>query len=263
MSAIVTTERRGSHLFATMDDPATRNAMTEGLLSELEAVFAKVEADPDLHSLVLQGAGGAFCAGADLKSVGASADVGGRDPAWISNHRGGQFFARLNALPACVIAVVDGPAMGGGFGMSCCADIVLATARARFALSETSLGLVPAQIAPYVVGRIGLRHARRLALTGERFDAERAAEIGLVDIAAESAEALQAPLEGLLANIVRCGPRANAVTKRLLQSVAAQPPQGFIETAADAFTAALRGPEGQEGVAAFVEKRPARWSKTS
>lgn len=259
--SIVSVERRGSHLFVTMDDPATRNAMTEGLLSGLEAVFDTVEAEPDLHSLVLQGANGAFCAGADLKSVGAAAEPGGRDPAWSSNRRGGQFFARLNALPLAVIALVDGPAFGGGFGMICCADIVLATARARFALSETSLGLIPAQIAPHVVARIGLRHARRLALTGEPLSGQRAVDIGLVDIAAETADDLRAPLEELLARISRCGPRANGVTKRLLQSLAPAP-ETFIEAAADAFTAALRGPEGQEGVAAFIEKRKPRWSQT-
>jgi isohexenylglutaconyl-CoA hydratase len=262
MSAIVTTARRGSHLFVTMDDPTTRNAMTEGLLSELEAVFAAVEADPELHSLVLQGANGSFCAGADLKSVGKAADDTGFDPAWRSNRRGGQFFARLNALPLAVIALVDGPAFGGGFGMTCCADIVLASARARFALSETSLGLIPAQIAPYVVGRIGLRQARRLALTGEQISGQRAVDVGLVDITAETAEDLQAPLDDLLAKIRRCGPRANGVTKRLLQAVAGGPPEGFIDTAADAFTTALRGPEGIEGVAAFAGKRKPSWFET-
>ncbi|HET9159993.1 MAG TPA: enoyl-CoA hydratase/isomerase family protein [Caulobacteraceae bacterium] len=261
MSSIVTTERRGSHLIATMDDPSTRNAMTEGLLSGLEAVFDQAEADPDLHSLVLTGANGAFCAGADLKSVGSTENIGGRDPAWVSNHRGGQFFARLNALPVCVIALVDGPAMGGGFGMSCCADIVLATARAKFALSETSLGLIPAQIAPYVVGRLGLKQARKLALTGEMLTGQRAVDVGLVDITAGTTEDLQAPLADLLNKIRRCGPRANGVTKRLLQSLAPTP-AAFIGAAADAFTGALRGPEGQEGVSAFIEKRKARWTES-
>jgi isohexenylglutaconyl-CoA hydratase len=160
-----------------------------------------------------------------------------------------------------VIALVDGPAFGGGFGMTCCADIVLASARARFALSETSLGLVPAQIAPHVVARIGLRQARRLALTGEQISGQRAVDIGLVDITAETVDDLQAALEDLLNKIRRCGPRANGVTKRLLQSLAPAP-ETFIEAAADAFTAALRGPEGQEGVAAFVEKRKPRWFET-
>jgi isohexenylglutaconyl-CoA hydratase len=258
--SIVTTERHGSHLFVVMDDPATRNAMTDGLLGGLEAVFDQVEAEPDLHSLVLTGANGAFCAGADLKSVGAKS-AGGKDPAWISNQRGGRFFARLNALPCAVIALVDGPAFGGGFGMTCCADIVLASARARFALSETSLGLIPAQIAPHVVNRIGLRQARRLALTGEQLSGQKAVDVGLVDFTAETVDALQPILDDLLNRIRRCGPRANGVTKRLLQSLAPAP-ETFIEAAADAFSAALRGPEGQEGVAAFVEKRKPRWFET-
>lgn len=261
---IVTLDRRGPHLFATMDDPSTRNAMSDRLLDALDDVFAQVEADNALRTLVLRGANGAFCAGADLKNVGGGGALGGHnDPAWLSNQRGGRFFARLNALPVCVIAVVDGPAFGGGFGMSCCADIVLVTRRARFALSETTLGLVPAQIAPHVVGRIGLKHARRLALTGQRFDGPHAVEIGLADAFAETEANLQPKLEAMLADIARCAPLANRATKALLQSVGTLRGEAFIEAAADAFTAALRGDEGAEGVAAFTEKRPARWVEAS
>jgi len=258
---IINLDRRGSHLFAVMDDPTTRNAMTEGLLTELDALFTLVEQDETIRTVVLKGANGAFCAGADLKSANApSAATGDKtDPAWLSNQRGGRMFSRLNALPSALIAVIDGPAFGGGFGMACCADIVLVTKRARFALSETGLGLVPAQIAPHVVGRLGLKTARRLALTGERFDGPRAVELGLADAYAETEADLEPMLTGLLNDIGRCAPRANRVTKKLLQSVLPLGGEAFIERAADAFAQALRGDEGKEGVAAFAEKRPARW----
>lgn len=260
---VVKLEDRGGHLFATMDDPVTRNAMTEGLLAGLEALFDRVEGDAAVRSVVLQGANGAFCAGADLKGVGGGAATGGRDdPVWLSNQRGGWMFARLNALPVPVIAVIDGPAFGGGFGMACCADIVLVTRRARFSLSETGLGLVPAQVAPHVVGRLGLKTARRLALTGQRFDGPYAVEIGLADQFAESVEDLQPALTAILTDIGRCAPGANRVTKRLLQSVSGSPDEAFIARAADAFAGAIRGEEGREGVAAFTEKRPARWVST-
>jgi isohexenylglutaconyl-CoA hydratase len=255
---IVTTTRRGPHLTAVMDDPTTRNAMSDGLLDELNALFASIEADDSVRTLVLTGADGMFCAGADLKNAGKGGGEGRDDPAWRSNQRGGQFFARLNALPCAVIAIVDGPAFGGGFGMACCADIVLVTRRARFALSETGLGLVPAQIAPHVVGRIGLRHARRLALTGQRFDGPHAVTLGLADAFAETAEDLQPVLDAYLTDIGRCAPRANRATKALLQSVGQIPPKAFIDKAADAFATAMRD-EGAEGVAAFAQKRPAAW----
>jgi isohexenylglutaconyl-CoA hydratase len=171
-------------------------------------------------------------------------------------------FARLNALPAVVIAVIDGPAFGGGFGMACCADIVLCTARARFALSETGLGLVPAQVAPHVVGRIGLRHARRLALTGQRFAGAYAVEIGLADHFAQTEAELAQVLQSILTDVGRCAPRANRATKRLLQTVEGLPDAAFIALAADAFSAAVRGEEGREGVAAFTEKRPPGWVET-
>jgi isohexenylglutaconyl-CoA hydratase len=162
-----------------------------------------------------------------------------------------------------VIALVDGPAMGGGLGLACCADIVITTPRARFALSETSLGLPPAQIAPFVINRMGLATARRLALSGARFDGAVAAAIGLSDYHCESAEQAAGTLQRLLADIGRCGPYANAVTKALLVEVAGTDRDDLIRRAADAFTACLRSDEGREGIAAFIEKRRPTWAGVS
>jgi isohexenylglutaconyl-CoA hydratase len=154
---------------------------------------------------------------------------------------------------------VNGPAFGGGVGLACCADIVIATARARFALSETSLGLPPAQIAPYVIARVGERQARRLALTGARLDGKEAAAIGLADVYCETDAERDAQLEKLLGQIARCAPDANAVTKHLILTCGDSSPQDYIEEAAQSFAECLRGPEGREGVAAFLEKRTPNW----
>lgn len=263
-TSVLRLERQGWKLFVTIDDPATRNAMSDRLADDLEKVLEAAEADRTLRALVLQGANGAFCAGADLAGAAAALRTGPAsreaDPIWAQNRRGGALFARLNGCPQTVIAVVDGPAMGGGFGLVCCADVVLAGPGARFALSETSLGLVPAQIAPFVVARIGLPAARRLALTGARLDARGAQAIGLVDQALETPEALAGALDKVLADIARCAPGANAATKRLLLSAARSVPDGFAEEAADAFTAAIRGPEGREGLAAFAARRAPNWA---
>jgi len=268
-TSVLRLERQGWKLFATIDDPATRNAMSDRLADDLEAVLEATEADRTLRALVLQGANGAFCAGADLAGAAAALkrEPAGRDddPIWSQNRRGGALFARLNACPQAVIVVVDGPAMGGGLGLVCCADVVLAGANARFALSETSLGLVPAQIAPFVIARIGLAAARRLALTGARLDARGAQAIGLADQALETPDALAGALNAVLADIARCAPNANAATKRLLLSAARSVPDGFApdsfaDAAADAFTAAIRGPEGREGLAAFAARRAPQWA---
>jgi isohexenylglutaconyl-CoA hydratase len=181
------------------------------------------------------------------------------DPVMVDNRNAGALFQSLNSHPQTTIAIVDGPAFGGGFGLACCADIVICTGRARFALSETGLGLPPAQIAPYVVSRLGLRTTRRLALTGLRFDGREAAAIGLADYFCETAEALDTTLAMLLNGIGRCAPGANAVTKDLLLSLSPAGGDAYLDRAAAAFAACLRSAEGQEGVAAFNGKRAAHW----
>ncbi len=259
---VIRLERQDWRLFATIDDPATRNAMTAALTDDLWAILEATRADRSLRALILQGANGAFCAGADLKRADQARGAGsdGEDPIEASNRRGGELFAALDSHPLVTIAVVDGPAFGGGFGLACCADFIIAGPHARFALSETSLGLPPAQIAPYVVGRLGLRLARQLALTGRRLDGEAALAIGLADACAADAAAVEARLGGILADRGRCAPGANAVTKSLLRRAAGMEPARYREEAARAFSACLRGPEGQEGVRAFAEKRRPAWA---
>ena len=255
-------ERKGAQLFVTLNDPTTRNALSATMLADLEAVLAVTRDDRTVRALILQGRDGMFCAGGNLKgTLGEAAPAaGGRDPVNEENQRGGRLFHELNRHPMAVIALVDGPAFGGGLGLACCADIVITTPRARFALSETSLGLTPAQIAPFVINRIGLAAARRLALTAARFDGAAAAAIGLSDHHCESPEHAVATVQRLLADIGRCGPRANAVTKALLLEVAATDRDHLVRRAAEAFTACLRSDEGREGIAAFTEKRRPTWA---
>jgi isohexenylglutaconyl-CoA hydratase len=264
---VIRLERSGFRLIATIDDPATRNAMTDELVADLFATLDATVDDRSIRVLVLQGANGAFCAGANLKGtierLKADLKLDETDPLFAANRRGGELYARLNAHPMLVIAVVDGPAFGGGLGLACCADIVLGMPRARFALSETGLGIPPAQIAPYVVARVGLRHARRLALTGARFDAPEAVAIGLVDHFCPRDEDLQAVLNSIFENVGRCAPAANATTKRLLLATVGRRPEDLADEAATAFSASLRGDEGREGLAAFLEKRHARWVEKS
>lgn len=262
-TTVIQVERQGSRLYATINDPSTRNAMTQGLTTDLNAILALAEQDRTLRTLILQGANGAFCAGADLKGTnkqqGAAVASGDEDPLEASNRAGGELFARLDQCPLTVIAVVDGPAFGGGFGMTCCADIVITTPRARFALSETGLGIAPAQIAPFVVNRIGPRHARRLGLAGTRLNGEQAAEIGLADFYCPDEETLNETLTALLNDIGRCAPGANAETKRLFRLCHAMPLEEYRKVAAKSFATCARSAEGQEGVRAFAEKRPAAW----
>ena len=145
------------------------------------------------------------------------------------------------------IAVVDGAAVGGGMGLAAAADIVIATARARFALAETSLGLPPAQIAPYLVARLGERLARRLALTGARLDGREAEAIGLADFYCGTDAERDARLEALLTAIERCAPGANAETKRLFRACRAATPEAYIENAAQELRRRPARPGGARG----------------
>lgn len=258
-TAVIRLERQDWRLFATIDDPATRNAMTARFTADLWAILEATREDRSLRTLILSGSKGAFCAGADLRGADATGEAVA-DPIYASNRRGGELFAALDAHPLVTIAVVDGPAFGGGFGLACCADFVIAGPGARFALSETSLGLPPAQIAPYVVGRLGLRIARQLALSGRRLDGAEALAVGLADrVGADEAE-INAHLARLFTDIGRCAPGANAVTKHLLRTALATDPERYRDAAAWAFRDCLRGPEGREGVRAFTEKRPPAWA---
>lgn len=260
--AKVRSERQGGFLFLTLDDAATRNALSPEMVAELRAAVESAASDATLRALVLRGANGFFCAGGSMgnfqQSQQSVAAAGETDPIAAHNRQFGDFMIALARLPKVVVAVVEGAAMGGGFGLACAADIALARADAKFALSETTLGLVPAQIAPFVVARIGQAHARRLALTGERIDGAEAARIGLVDFAADDATGLEDRLLAVLQGIARCAPGANAATKALLQECAEADVGPILDRAARAFARQMRG-EGAEGVAAFRDKRDATW----
>lgn len=256
--------RRGSVLHVTLDRPESRNALDGTMVTDLLAVAAAVRADRGLRTLVLRGAGGTFCAGGDIKDFRSNMQTsvpspGAPDPVVKQNRDFGDLLIALNELPQTLVMAVEGAAFGGGLGLVCVSDIALATADARFALSETGLGLPPAQIAPFVVQRIGLTQARRLMLSGARFDGRQAGALGLVHELAEDGVALDAALVRVLNQVGRCAPGANAATKEILFASLRQPLPEVLDMAAMHFAASMRGPEGREGVAAFLEKRPANW----
>jgi isohexenylglutaconyl-CoA hydratase len=258
--------REGSRLFITLNRPETKNALGGEMVAELLSVVEVLESARDIASVVLRGAGGTFCAGGDIKGFMAQFEspppaAGEKDPIAIANRRFGTFLKRFDSLPQTIVLAVEGAAFGGGLGLASIGDVVVAMADARFAMSETGLGVVPAQIAPFVAARIGVSQARRLALTGERFDGREARRIGLVHHVCDDRAAFEATLKKLLADVDRCAPGANAATKRLLLASRTTPVDELLDDAADAFAAALRGAEAREGVSAFREKRPAAWTE--
>lgn len=243
-------------LHITLNRPQSRNAMSLQMVSELRTVLAGVAGDEHVRVLVISGAGGHFCAGGDVKDMShASSREGLRD----LNRVFGALLQEVQALPQVVIVVLQGAVLGGGFGLACVSDIAIADHQAQFGLPETSLGVLPAQIAPFVVQRIGLTQARRLALTAARFDGVEALRLGVVHFVEHDPQGLAQRLDEVLGQVLRCAPRANARTKALLLQSLDQPLELLLDQAADWFAEAVTGEEGIEGTRAFVEKRKARW----
>ncbi|MDR9753984.1 enoyl-CoA hydratase-related protein [Pseudomonas sp. SZMC_28357] len=246
-------------LHITLNRSDSRNAMSLQMVAELRAVFAAVQGDRHVRAIVLGGAGGHFCAGADLKDM-VNARARGPSAYRDLNRAFGALLEAVQHAPQVVITVLQGAVLGGGFGLACVSDIALTDHQAQFGLPETSLGLLPAQIAPFVVQRIGLTQTRRLALTAARFDGQEAQRLGLVHFVEQDAQALAERLDEVLAQVLCCAPEANAVTKRLLLDSAPPLPAGLLDEAANLFSKAVAGAEGIEGTLAFMQKRKPGWA---
>ena len=251
-------------LFVTLNCPDTRNALSPEVTAELYQVSTLAQTDTALRAIVLRGSQGFFCAGGNIGSFQSRLDAHQKaeptqDPIATRNREFGRFLELWSALPVPIIAAVEGAAMGGGMGLACTADIVLATEDAKFALTETTLGIIPAQIAPFVEARLGRRNALRLGLFGERVSGPQAVALGLVDELVPDGRALDERLALWLSRMSRCAPGANQALKRLFaRSEQALPLSQMLDAAAQSFSACMRN-EGPEGIAAFKEKRPARW----
>jgi methylglutaconyl-CoA hydratase len=246
MSA-VRVERDGPVLRVTLARPERRNAFDAAVIAELTDAFANVG---DARAVVLAGEGPSFCAGADVEWQRASIELSYEENVEDAM-RLYRMLEAIDASPAPVVARVHGFALGGGSGVVACADVAVASPDAVFGFSEVRLGIIPAVISPFVIARIGPGAARRYFLTGERLDAGAALRIGLVHEVSEDLDgAVEAVVEGILAG----GPEAVRAAKLLVL----ERPRG-VETAriaADRRTS----PEGQEGLRAFLDKRPPRWA---
>lgn len=255
-------DHQGSVLTVWLNRPEARNALSAEMVDELGAVLDAVRDDRSLRTLVLRGRGGFFCAGGDIKGFKSGMQGGESNEAEVArgNREFGDLMIKLNEQPQAVIVLVEGAAIGGGLGLACVGDITIVTRDARFRLSETSLGIPPAQIAPFVTERVGLTQARRLMLTGARFRGEEAVRYGIAHILAEDSADLEAKCTEVLAQIAQCAPGANAVTKGIVFETTRRPRGEALDFAARGFARCMLSEEGREGVAAFVEKRPPRWA---
>jgi methylglutaconyl-CoA hydratase len=244
----------------TLARPEVHNAFDEALIADLTRALKALDADPAVRVVVLAGQGRSFCAGADLTWMQRMA---GYDHA-ANLADAGALAAMLAALDRSAkptIARVHGAAYGGGVGLIACCDIAIAAEEATFALSEARLGLIPATIGPYVVAAIGRRAARRYFLTAERFGAAEALAVGLVH-AVVPAAGLDARVREIVDQLLAAGPRAQAESKALIRAVAGRAIDDTVIADTVEWIAAVRAsPEGREGIAAFLERRPPAWQR--
>lgn len=246
---------------ARLNRPEKRNALSDAIVEGLGALFDQVAADPGARALLLWGAGGNFSAGADfdgfLRLMSDEADAG-EDAIARYNRAFGSMLGKLVALPVPTLAVVRGAAMGGGCGLAAACDHVLAAEDAAFAMPEVTLGVAPAQIAPFVVRRIGATRARWLMLSGERLDARKAVDLGLAD-EISPAEQIRAAVNRSLAKLALAEPAALRATKRIVDRSLQAGLGDTLDDAAREFARLLRHGAAREGIAAIRERRAPLW----
>lgn len=245
-------------IHVVLNRPAVHNAFNDELIGEAIDLFSNHIESTSARAVVLRGEGPNFCAGADLnwmsQMVSYSREENVRDSSLLA-----KMYALIDECPLPVIGRIQGAAIGGGVGLVAVCDIAIAAQRCRFGLSEVKLGILPAVISPYVIGKIGLSQARALFLTGERFDAERALRIGLVHRVAADDEELDRLVEETLDQIRGSGPEAVRECKKLIAVVAGSSLSDAIPYTIDAISRRRVSEEGQEGMRAFLGKEKAPW----
>lgn len=258
MDLLRSTDARGVAT-VTLNRPAVHNAFDDALIAALDATFATLDADPAVRVVVLEAAGKSFSAGADLawmQRVAAYTQAENEADA----ARLAALMRRLDGLIKPTVAVVQGAAYGGGVGLVACCDVAIASETARFCLSEVRLGLVPAVISPYVVAAIGPRQARRWFQTAEVFTAAQARDLGLVHEVTPPG-ALAATRDQVVAALLAGAPSAQAEAKTLATAAAAPLDDALVDGTTRLIARLRAAPEGREGLAAFLAKRPPDWKK--
>jgi methylglutaconyl-CoA hydratase len=241
----------------TLNRPEIHNALSPEMVVDLTSLFLSIASRDDVRVVVLTGAGRSFCAGADLAAMRAAADYDFQenvDDALALY----DLMAAVDGCPKPVVARVNGAAIGGGVGLVSCCDIAVASGRAKFALSETRLGLIPAVISPYVLAKIGSSQARGLFLTGAPFDSATAYRIGLIHEVVDESD-LDRQVEHWVSELLVASPSAQAAAKALIAQVSRQEVNDLRQYTANEIALRRDSAEGREGMSAFLEKRSPRW----
>lgn len=260
--AAITLERRGTRAWLTFNRPAQRNALTHDMMVEIGDAVGRVRDDERARVLILRGAGGNFSAGGDLhamQNMPPAPAPGEEDPMFQPYRFFGDVLADLNRLPKPVIAIVEGGAAGGGFGMACCADVAIIRDDAKLAVPEPRVGFIPSQIIPFIARRMGAGQFRRIAVLGQRISGEEAYRLGIAHYLTRSDEETETVLARVLDEVDRNDPAAVAAVKDVVLRCEDEELLEVLDTAAHHLIGLLRRPEAPAGMKAFLEKRDPPW----
>jgi methylglutaconyl-CoA hydratase len=260
VSGVVRVTRDGPVARVTLARPEVRNAFNAELIADLHDAFTRLATEPpeSLRAVVLAGEGAAFCAGADVAWMRASAALSVEDNE-ADARRMAEMLETIDRCPVPVVARVHGAALGGGMGLCAVADVTLAAADTAFGFTETKLGILPAVISPFVIARIGEGQARALFPTGERFDAERALRIGLVHEVLADEAALDERVAAIVGELLSAGPTAARAAKAIIRDQRGLSGDEKRSLTVGAIARQRVSPEGQEGLTAYLDKRPPSW----
>lgn len=257
-------EQHGSILTLWLNRPESRNAMSLNMVGAIQQVFTALAGDTSIRAVIIRGKGGHFCAGGDIKDMAGlraeAVNAGTLQPYVDFNRRFGAMIEQIEYAPQTVVVVLEGAVLGGGFGLACVSDVAISRDTAQFGLPETGLGVLPAQIAPFVVKRVGLTQARRLALLGLRFDGKTALQLGVVHQIGNDDAELEQLLSDTIIQIKRAAPLASRATKAILHRTLNEPLNTLLDDTAEQFAQAVASAEGVEGTMAFIQKRLPNWA---
>lgn len=250
-----------SFLHMTLNRPDVRNAITTEMIGEIRDVLDRLD-EWHVRGLVLRGAGGNFCAGGDIKDMSARKATSREDDReFISGYSAdaGSLYHAVRRVRQPVIGILEGACLGGGLGLACCLDVAIAAPSLHFGLPETRLGLVPAQVAPFVLRRLGRSYACMLSITGQQYDASWAQKMGLAHLVAESPAQVEDMLKQVICDITSCAPQAVIAAKSLMLDTRFQDSESTLQLGL-IFARAMLGEEAKEGMTAFLEKRKPAWT---
>ena len=250
---------KNSWLTIWFNRPEKRNSLSKILLREISQTLDYIENDPSIRGVIFRGKGNVFCAGADLEWMQSVASDKNKthNKALKMSMKFGEFFTKISSLSKITISVVEGSCMAGAVGIASATDFLVSTFDAKYALTETKIGLTPAQIAPYVIKKVGFNIGKKLMLIGQVFNGDEALSIGMADYVVKDQIQLDSEVLKIMNTVEKCSPNGIAVTKNLLNS------NYNIDTthAAKLFAECIVHEEGREGFASFFEKRKPFWNK--